>query len=880
LVIVESPTKAKTISKFLPRGLYRVHASVGHIRDIPDGKEIPAENRKPPFRHGINRDTFEPVYVIPADKKAVVKKLKDELKGADEVYIATDEDREGESIGWHLLEVLRKDIKPGTPVKRMVFHEITKDAIEDALRHTRDINLALVEAQETRRMLDRIVGYELSPVLWRKIGPKLSAGRVQSVAVKLLVERERARLDFTSAEYWDLAARLTKSGAAFDAVLTHVGGVRVATGRDFDDLTGKLKTREVVLVGADQARDLAARALGAPWRVADVEEKTTRRHPAAPFTTSTLQQEAGRKLGWPARQTMRTAQSLYEQGYITYMRTDSTTLSREAIEASRRAVNQRYGPDYLSPEPRQYTTKARNAQEAHEAIRPAGTVMATREELGLEGYEGALYDLIWKRTVASQMAEARLKMVAATIEAAVDGAPASFRASGRTTEFPGFLRAYVEGSDDPDAALDDRDQPLPALAAGDKLAAAEVKPDRHETKPPARFTDASLVQLLEKEGIGRPSTYASILDTIVNRGYARRVGGQLAPSFTAFAVTQLLASAYGKFIDTQFTAGMEEVLDKIADGEMAYKPYLNEIWNVVENPEAAKEIDPIGISTIRHAKWGEWVVRVGRYGPYLTREVEGEKRYSLPEDLAPADLDDQEIVKITSGGGNERELGRDEATGLGIYLRKGPYGWYVQLGTDDEAPAKAPAKTKAKSKTAKTAKVVKAKPKRVSLLKDMSPETLTLEQALQLLTLPRKLGAHPASGKEVSANLGRFGPYVVHDGVFASLTKDDNLFSVDLARALQLFERKNDRAAGRSTLLRTVGEHPEDKAPIEILDGRYGPYVKHGKVNATIPKDRTPDSVTLDEAMGLLAARIAAGPPKKARGRAPTRRSGARRARQ
>lgn len=838
LVIVESPTKAKTISRFLPRGKFRVHASVGHIRDIPDRKEMPAEFKKEPWRHGINRNTLQPYYAVPDDKKAVVKKLKAEMRDVDEVYIATDEDREGESIGWHLLQVLDPDV----PVKRMVFHEITQQAIDAALRNTRQINTALVEAQETRRVLDRIVGYELSPVLWRKIAPKLSAGRVQSVAVKLLVERERARLDFIAAEYWDLKAALNKGGAAFEAVLTQVGGQRVAAGRDFDDLTGKLKGSDVRALSGAEARGLAEKVMrAAPWRVAGVEEKQTRRHPAAPFTTSTLQQEAGRKLGWSSKQTMRTAQRLYEQGFITYMRTDSTSLSQEAIEASRRAVASRYGKDFLSPEARQYATKSRNAQEAHEAIRPAGTQMATRDDLGLGGEEGALYDLIWKRTVASQMAEARLKMVTATIEAAIDGPAAVFRASGRTTEFAGFLRAYVEGSDDPEAALDDRDQPLPALTEGEQLAVAGVTPERHETKPPARFTDASLVQLLEKEGIGRPSTYASIIETVVTRGYVRRVANQLVPTFTAFAVTNLLATAYGQFIDTHFTAGMEEVLDKIADGEMRPDAYLQDIWKVVENEDAASGIDPIGVSTMRHAKWQPYVVRVGRYGPYLTLEnAEGEPlRYKIPEDLAPADLDQKKIEEVIAGGSGEgTALGTHAETGFEVFLRSGPYGPYVQLGKDDDYPAK-------------------KKPKRVSLPKGLSASEVTPEIALKLLELPRKLGAHPDTAKDIAVNIGRFGPYVVHDGVFASLTKDDNIFDIDLPRALELFARKAERGGGRgATPLRTLGEHPGGGA-VEVFEGKYGPYVKHGKVNATLPKDRSTDEVTLEEALELIAKKTA-----------------------
>ncbi|MEJ2358723.1 MAG: type I DNA topoisomerase [Deinococcales bacterium] len=568
---MESPTKARTIRRFLPPE-YQVEASMGHVRDLPaSAAEIPKDLKgKTWARLGVDVERgFKPLYVVSTRKKNVVSNLRSALKKADELYIATDEDREGESIGWHLVEVL----KPDVPVKRMVFHEITEDAIRGALDSTRDIDVHLVDAQETRRVLDRLVGYSISPLLWKKIAPKLSAGRVQSVAVRLLVLREKERMRFTPATYWDLQARLRKDASAFGAVLTHLDGVRLAGGRDFDADTGRLKEgveagRDVLLLGEADARRLAEQARVAPWQVASVEERSATRSPSAPFTTSTLQQEASRKLGLAAKDTMRVAQELYENGYITYMRTDSTHLSQEAVEGSREAIERRYGSDYLSPRPRQFKGTARNAQEAHEAIRPAGRAMPTAEEHGLKGVQAALYELVWKRTLATQMADARLKFVTARITASTQQGEASFRASGRTILFPGFFRAYVEGSDDPEAALDDREQPLPELARGDALIADGVDAEGHETKPPARFTEASLVKLLEGEGIGRPSTYASIIDTIMRRGYARKNGSQLVPTFTAFATNNLLERQFAQLVDTEFTANMEAALDDIATGTL------------------------------------------------------------------------------------------------------------------------------------------------------------------------------------------------------------------------------------------------------------------------------------------------------------------------
>ncbi len=839
LVVVESPTKARTIRGYLPAAGYRIESSRGHVRDLPsNAREIPDAVRDQRWaRLGVDVEhDFEPLYVVPAEKRALVKQLKDALADVDELIIATDEDREGESIGWHLLQVLR----PRVPVRRMVFHEITREAIERALEQTRDIDQNLVDAQETRRILDRLVGYSVSPVLWRKVKPRLSAGRVQSVAVRLIALREWERLAFVSATYWDLRADLAKGDAPFSASLTHVAGQRVATGRDFDPDTGKLTGKGLLLLGEQEARALAHRLPGEPWRVVDVEEKQQKRSPAPPFITSTLQQEASRKLGLASRQTMRIAQSLYEQGFITYMRTDSTTLSQEALDACRRTILERYGSDFLTPKPRQYSGKVRNAQEAHEAIRPAGKAMRTADELGLSGPERRVYELIWKRTVASQMADARLRLVTATVEAGEGEGAATFRASGRTVEFPGFFRAYVEGSDDPEAALEDRDQPLPPLKKGDGLDCQHVEPLGHETKPPARYTEASLVKMLEKEGIGRPSTYASIMDTIIERGYVSKQGLTLVPTFTALAVNQLLEKQFENLVDVGFTAEMEEALDRIAAGDLRSVPYLKQFYRgegglESQVSEGIDEIDPREISTIGAAQWAPYVVRVGRYGPYAEGEIEGERlTATVPETTAPADLTRDALEELLRGGNtDDRVLGIHAEMEQPVLLRKGPYGFYVQLGDDEQ----------------------EGKPKRTSLPKNVEPGAVTLGLAVRLLDLPRTLGVHPDTGVPVKASLGRFGPYVQHGSTFASLAAEDDVLEVELDRALELLlkkERKNQA-------LRTIGLHPQTQQPVEVFEGRYGPYVKHQKTNASLPKDGDPMAVTLDEAVALLAAREASG---------------------
>ncbi|MBN8586814.1 MAG: type I DNA topoisomerase [Rhodothermia bacterium] len=840
LVLVESPTKAKTIRKFLPKE-YQVEACMGHIRDLPgSASEIPAKFKGEKWaRLGVNVEkNFEPLYVVSTDKKKIVAEIKDALKSADELYIATDEDREGESIGWHLLEVL----KPKIPVKRMVFHEITKEAIMEALRKTRQVDVHLVNAQETRRILDRLVGYTVSPLLWRKVIPKLSAGRVQSVAVRLLVLRERQRMMFVSAGYWDLRALLSQAGKQFEAVMTHLNGKRLATGKDFDDHSGSLKEgSDALLLSAEQAESLAKRLSGEPWKVVQIEERLTDRKPYAPFITSTLQQEASRKLRFSARHTMRLAQGLYERGLITYMRTDSTNLSNEALEAARNTVLDRYGKDYLHPSPRQFASKSKNAQEAHEAIRPAGTAMQTAKELALTGDEAALYDLIWKRTVASQMADAKLKFTTATIEAGREDI-AHFRASGRTVIFPGFFRAYVEGSDDPESALDDKDQPLPDLKKGDQPICKKVEAVGHETKPPARYTEASLIQTLEAEGIGRPSTYASIMDTIVERGYVRRYNNQLIPTFTAFATTQLLEANFSYMVDVGFTAEMEQVLDDISEGSKKALPYLEGLYNGTEGLEKKVErgldqIDAREVSTIRFHKWEPYCVRVGKFGAYLEYEEAGERQTApIPEDVAPADLSITDFAEyIDKKQKGDEVLGIHPELDKPIFVKKGPYGEYVQLGEDEE------------------------KPKRVSLPKGVSMEQVTLEMALDLLRLPRTVGNHPDTGKTIVANVGRFGPYVQHEKTFASLSKTDDVLTVSLERALVLIAAKE----GKKSPIRVLGVHPQTKEPIEVWEGRYGPYVSHQKTNATLPKDLSPEEITFEGAMQLLIAKAAEGPTKK-----------------
>lgn len=845
LVIVESPTKARTIRNFLPTG-YQVEASMGHVRDLPSAAdEIPASVKGEKWAQlGVNVESnFEPLYVIPKDKKKVVKELKDALKKADELILATDEDREGESISWHLKELL----KPKVPIKRMVFHEITQEAIRAALQNCRDIDLQLVHAQETRRILDRLVGYTISPLLWKKIAPKLSAGRVQSVAVRLLVARERERRGFHQGSYWDLKATLAQSKLSFEARLTSLDGTKIATGSDFDPDTGKIiKNRKVKLLNEAEAKGLHKQLEGKTWTVTEVDEKPTTRKPSPPFTTSTLQQEANRKLGLSAKETMRTAQNLYEQGYITYMRTDSVHLSKEAIAAARSCVEQKYGPEYLSPQPRQYSTKSKGAQEAHEAIRPAGKQFRTPQETGLGGREAKVYDLIWKRTVASQMANAQLTQIAVNLQVET----AEFRSSGKRINFPGFFRAYVEGSDDPDAALENQEVILPELKTGDHPDCKQLEAIGHQTQPPARYTEASLVKTLEKEGVGRPSTYASIIDTIIGKGYAQMINKALVPSFTAFAVTNLLEQHFPDLVDTQFTSRMEQTLDDISTGEVDWLPYLKTFYQgetglETQVKERESQIDPNTAKTLE-LEGLEAKVRLGKYGPYVVVENGDDEPLtaSIPPHLTPDTLDREQVqtlLKQKTEGPDS--VGVHPEMGEEIFILNGNYGPYVQLGEVSEE---------------------NKKPKRASLPKGMKPEEVTLEIAVGLLSLPRLLGKHPETGASIKAGLGRFGPYVVHDQgkegkEYRSLKKEDDILTIGLDRALELLAQpKRTRGAGRGKTkepLRELGKHPEDGEVINVYDGPYGPYVKHGKVNASVPKERPVEEVTLEEALELLKAK-------------------------
>jgi DNA topoisomerase I len=838
LVIVESPTKAKTIKNFLPKG-YEVKACMGHIRDLPQSAdEIPDALKKMEWaRLGVNVDAdFEPLYVVSDRKKKVIKELREALSQADELILATDEDREGESIGWHLVQVL----KPKVPTRRMVFHEITREAITEALANPRTVDNQLVRAQETRRILDRLVGYTVSPLLWKKIAPGLSAGRVQSVAVRLLVRREQERLVFRSGSYWDLRALLATGRAGdapFEATLQSVDGVRVATGKDFDETTGKvIAGKKVLLLAQKTAAALRDRLFKAAWKVESVAEKQQTRKPAPPFTTSTLQQEANRKLRLASKLTMQIAQRLYEQGHITYMRTDSVHLSTEAIGAARRAIESRYGRDYLAKGPRHYSNQAKNAQEAHEAIRPAGTQMRTADEIGLDGQEAALYELIWKRTIASQMADAELTLL--TVDIAVEDA--SFVANGKRIDFPGFFRAYVEGSDNPEGALEDREVKLPALRQADPLTCNKLDTVGHETQPPARYTEASLVQTLERDGIGRPSTYATIISTIQDRDYAIKQTNQLTPTFKAFAVNGLLENHFPDLVDTGFTARMEQALDDIAEGKAQWLPYLNSFYKgeaglAAQVDSKIQSIDPREIHALAFSEEGVFV-RLGRYGPYLEQHNGDQPlRVSLPEHMAPADLQPAKVIELLQRKEEGPNIiGKHPESGLSIVLLEGPYGPYVQLGTEIKEGEK---------------------PKRASLLKGMKPEDLTLRVALALLSLPRALGQHPETGKAVSAGVGRFGPFIKHGDEFRSLAATDSVLSIDLARALELLSQpKGGGRQRRVAVLRELGAHPSDNQPVVLLSGPYGPYLKHGQTNAKLPQGASPEALTLAEAVSMLAA--------------------------
>jgi DNA topoisomerase-1 len=840
LVIVESPTKTKTIKKYLPTG-YIVDSSMGHIRDLPSSaKEIPAKYKKEKWSNlGINvEDRFDPLYVIPSSKKKVVSKLKKLLKDADELILATDEDREGEAISWHLLEIL----KPKVPVKRMVFREITKDAVLNALENTRDIDMNLVHAQETRRILDRLAGYTVSPLLWKKISPGLSAGRVQSVAVEILVQRERERMKFKSATYYDLKAQLHKEGGKdkFEADLTHLNEQRLASGKDFDENTGKLKKPDaVVLLDEDKAAALVEDLKEATWSVTNVDVKTQKRNPAPPFITSTLQQEANRKFGFSARDTMSIAQKLYEKGFITYMRTDSTRLSGQAIGAARDAVTEEYGDDYLFERVRNYNKKGKSAQDAHEAIRPSGSRFVKPEKAGLRDREFKLYDLIWKRTISTQMAQAELEFTNVTIRAKNNDTEADFRANGKKILFPGFFRAYVEGSDDPEAALENQEIYLPEMKEQDATALDELNFMSHETKPPARFTEATLVKELEKRGVGRPSTYASIISTIQDRGYAKGEGKMLIPTFIAFAVSSLLEKHFPDLVDSDFTSALEDKLDGVAAGTQDPVKYLEDYYNgdtglkaKVDtqedkiDPQEAKLLDlPLdGLEGIK--------VAVGRFGPYIKTKMDGEEvSTSLPNEMYPSDITPEKLqTLIKDSQKQDKPIGEDPETQEPIFVLTGRFGPYVQRGEVTEE---------------------NKKPKRVSLLKGMEPADVDLDLALKLLELPRPLGNHPEGGKVIKAGVGRYGPFVVHDGKFKSIPKTDSVLEIGLDRAVELLAQKSKSRRG-SNEIKDLGKHPDTDKPIKVMTGRYGPYIKHGKKNISLPKGETPEDFTIDQAVALI----------------------------
>lgn len=841
LIIVESPAKARTIAGFLGSD-YVVESSVGHIRDLPrNAAEVPASYRERPWaKLGVDVDNdFKPLYIVPREKKDQIKKLKAALEEASEVYLATDEDREGESIAWHLLEVLQ----PRVPVRRMVFHEITPAAIDHALEQPRDIDDRLVDAQEARRILDRLYGYEVSPVLWKKVQPKLSAGRVQSVAVRIIVERERERMAFRSASFWDLEGLFkTEEGDTFLATMVKLDGRRLATGKNFSD-AGTL-TGESLLLDEDAAVALTERLTDSDMAVRAVTRKPYRRSPYPPFRTSTLQQEAGRKLRFGTSRTMRAAQRLYENGYITYMRTDSTELSETAVTAARRQIAEMYGQEYVPAKPRTYRSKVKNAQEAHEAIRPTGEIFPTPEQVAAEidGDEAALYELIWKRTIASQMADAVGESVQIRIGGTSStGEDAEFATSGKVIEFAGFLRAYVEGSDDPDADLDDQERRLPSLAENDPLDLDRVEAKGHATKPPTRFTEASLVRRLEELGVGRPSTYANIITTIQDRGYVWKKASALVPSFTAFAKVTLLERYFPNLVDFAFTARMESDLDLIANGEEAPVPWLSRFYfgngapglhSMVTEKLAdidAREVNSIPIGS--DPEGVDIVARAGRYGPYLQR---GEDTAGIPDQLAPDELTVEKALELLSAPSDDRELGDDPDSGLTVFLRTGRYGPYVQLGEQEEA----------------------GKPKRASLFKSMEPEEVTLEIALQLLALPRVVGVDPADDVAITALSGRYGPYIKKGDETRSLDSEDQLLTLTLDEALDLLSQpKRRRGRQPAPPLRELGNDPVSGKPVVVKSGRYGPYVTDGEVNGSLRKGDDPDTITLERAAELLQDR-------------------------
>ncbi len=866
LVIVESPAKARTIAGFLGDD-YVVESSIGHIRDLPrNAADVPAAYKGESWaRVGVDVDNdFKPLYVVSREKKEQVSKLKKLVADASEVYLATDEDREGESIAWHLMEVLN----PRVPVRRMVFHEITRPAIERAIAEPRELDRRLVDAQETRRILDRLYGYEVSPVLWKKVLPRLSAGRVQSVATRLVVERERQRMRFRAAGYWDLEgtfAPAADTAATFGATLVSVDGRRLATGKDFSE-QGQVAKADLVVLDEAQAHALVDDLEAVDLAVTSVERKPYRRRPAAPFITSTLQQEAGRKLRLSSAAAMRAAQTLYEGGYITYMRTDSTTLSDAAVAAARSAIAERFGDEYVPAEPRRYASKVKNAQEAHEAIRPAGDRFRTPDQVGREvgSTEARLYELVWQRTLASQMPDAVGETVSVRLGGDTrSGRPVELATSGTTITFPGFGRVYVEDTDADDTAGtdDDTERRLPVLAEGDPLHTESVEARGHETSPPARYTEASLVKRMEELGVGRPSTYAATIGTVQDRGYVWKKGTALVPSFTAFAVVTLLEQHFPDLVDYAFTARMEDDLDEIAGGRAESTPWLTRFYFGADDSPGLKQLvsdhlDDIDAREVNSIPIGvaddgvEVVVRVGRYGPYVQH---GDDKASIPEELAPDELTVARALELATAPSGDRSLGIDPASGLEVHVKAGRYGPYVQLGDAPEDP---------KAKGA-------VKPRTASLFKTMQVETIGLDDALELLTLPRVVGTDPADGVEIVAQNGRYGPYISKAKDSRSLETEEQLLTVTLADALALLaEPKRRRGQGQAAPpLRELGDDPASKKPMVLKEGRFGPYVTDGETNASLRKGDSVEEITIERAAELLADRRARGPaPKKARG--------------
>jgi DNA topoisomerase I len=885
LVIVESPAKATTISRFLGDD-YRVEASYGHVRDLPqNAKEIPAGVRAESWaRFGVNLEQgYAPVYVVPADKKKHVQRLKAAMKDADRLLLATDEDREGESISWHVLELLKP--RRGVEVERIVFHEVTPEAIAAALASPRQVDQNLVHAQEARRVLDRLYGYSLSPLLWKRVAPKLSAGRVQSVAVRLLVERERDRMRFRAAQYWDLKATLAAGPAAaasrFDTRLVRVAGQRIAEGKSFDPDTGRLADAKRLVLDGERARGLAEAAREArPWKVASLDTSPAVQRPSPPFITSTLQQEANRKLRFTSRRTMQVAQSLYDGvdlggervGLITYMRTDSVTLAGRALEQARKVIEDAYGREYLPAKPIQYTTKSKSAQEAHEAIRP--TDLARRPQdvrRYLDDEQARLYELIWKRTIACQMRPAEIERTSVEIEVAVAGAggeaqPLTFAASGKRIVFPGFLRAYVEGSDDPEGEIGDQETLLPQLRLGQAVEPLAVEAEGHETKPPWRYTEASLVKKLEEEGIGRPSTYASILSTIQDRGYVFKRGNELVPTFTALCVTELLEKQFEDLVDTRFTALMEDDLDEVAAGHRKWEDLIGEFFRGeggrpgLEQRVADSEVIYPAVGIGDDPATGEKLeVKVGRYGPYVRRGENGPIA-SLPADLPPADLTPEVAAGMLEAKDEGEPVAADPATGLPIHLRHGRFGFYLERAA---APGEGD------------------KPRRVSLPADVSAEELTPEIAERLILLPRLVGKDPESGEEVTTGLGRYGPFVKRGDEFRSLGAWQEAVDLPLDQALALLAQPKPPRRGRrgaagaagaasKQVIQELGEVEGGAGPLRVLAGRYGPYVTDGEVNATLPKGVDPASLTRERAAEMIEQKRAAGPGRPKR-KAPAR---------